>query len=285
MNHYRGEAMMEQSSPTTCYRHPDRETGRRCTRCGRLACPECLRDASVGSHCVECVKAAAPSGRQRVNMLVKSENMLATKIIIGATVAAYIVVGLRDSNFNGTGHTSDNLLLYGPYVHQGQWYRIFSVSLVHFGPMHILFNMLLLWIVGQILEPGAGPIRFATLWVVSVAAGSAAALIAQPFVPSGGASGGVFGVAAAATLVMQRQGVRFWDTGFGPLLLINLFLDKFVIANVSIAAHIGGAIGGIIAAEIMLRSRRAGRPELGIVGAGLVGVVAVVICLAAAKPG
>ena len=274
--------MIEPTSPTTCYRHPERETGRRCTRCGRLACPECLREASVGSQCVECVKAAAPSPRQRVNMLTRGQNTLATKAIIGITVAAYIVIGLRDSNFNGTGHTSLNLVLYGPLVHQGQWYRIFSVSLVHFGPTHLLFNMLLLWIVGQLLEPGAGPVRFTLLYVVSVAAGSAAALIVDPHVISGGASGGVFGVAAAATLVMQRQGVRFWDTGFGPLLLINLFLDYFVIPNVSISAHIGGAIGGILAAEAMLQSRKAGRPELGIIGAVLIGAAAVATCLVVA---
>jgi membrane associated rhomboid family serine protease len=96
-----------------------------------------------------------------------------------------------------------------------------------------------------------------------------------------GASGGVFGIAAAATLVMQRQGVRFWDTGFGPLILINLGLDYFT-PQISIAAHIGGAIGGLLAAEAMLQSRKAGRPELGIAGAVLVGVVAFVICLVAA---
>jgi membrane associated rhomboid family serine protease len=272
---------MAQEQPITCYRHPDRQTGRRCTRCGRPACPECLREASVGSHCVDCVKASAPTTRQRVNLFARSENMLATKIIIGITVAAFVVIGLRDANIDGTGHTADNLVLYGPLVHQGEWYRIFTVSLVHEGVFHLLFNMLLLWIVGQILEPGAGPVRFGLLYVVSVAAGSAAALVATPHAVSAGASGGVFGVAAAATIVMHRQGVRFWDTGFGPLLLINLGLDLFV-PNISIAAHIGGGIGGLLAAEAMLRARKAGHPELGVAGAVLVGVGAVVLSLAVA---
>src|ERR1700693_5554973 len=98
---------MTQESTTTCYRHHDRETGRRCTRCGKPACPECLREASVGSHCVECVKAAAPSPRQRVSVLARGENMLATKIIVGVTVAAFVVIGLRDANFNGDGHTAN----------------------------------------------------------------------------------------------------------------------------------------------------------------------------------
>jgi membrane associated rhomboid family serine protease len=276
--------MTQESVPTTtCYRHPDRETGRRCTRCGRFACPECLREASVGSHCVDCVKASAPSPRQRATSFTRNENMLATKIIIGVTVAAFIVIGLRDRSWDGTGHTADNLVLFGPLVHQGEWWRVFTVSLVHEGIFHIGFNLLLLWIVGQILEPGAGPVRFGLLYVVSVVAGSAAVLLVSPHAVTAGASGGVFGVAAAATIVMQRQGVRFWDTGFGPLLVINLVFDYFT-PNISIAAHIGGAIGGLLAAEAMLQARKRGRPELGIVGAVVIGVAAFVLCLAVAKP-
>jgi membrane associated rhomboid family serine protease len=273
--------MTQQSAPVTCYRHPERETGRRCTRCGRPACPECLREASVGSHCVECVKAAAPTTGQRVGRFAQHENMLATKIIVGVTVAAFFVIGLRDGSFAGTGHTASNLVLYGPAVQHGEWWRIFTVSLVHEGLLHLFFNMILLWIVGQLLEPGAGPVRFGLIYVVSVAAGSAAALLVQPHVPSAGASGGVFGVAAAATIIMQRQGVRFWDTGFGPLLVINLVLDYFM-PNISIAAHIGGAIGGLLVAEGMLQSRKAGHPELGLVGAVVVGVAAVLLALGAA---
>jgi membrane associated rhomboid family serine protease len=273
--------MAQQSPPVTCYRHPDRQTGRRCTRCGRPACPECLKEASVGSHCVDCVKDAAPSTRQRVGVFTRNENMLATKAIVGITVAAFIVIGLRDANFNGNGRTAADLWLFGPKVQQGQWWRIFTTSIVHAGLLHLFFNMVLLWIVGKLLEPGAGPVRFGLIYVVSVAAGSAAALIAQPHVAAVGASGGVFGVAAAATIVMQRQGVRFWDTGFGPLLVINLVLDYFT-PQISIAAHIGGAIGGLLVAEAMLQSRKAGHPELGIVGGLAVGVIAVVVALAAA---
>ena len=40
----------------TCFRHPERETYLSCVRCGRPACPECLRSAPVGQQCVECIK-------------------------------------------------------------------------------------------------------------------------------------------------------------------------------------------------------------------------------------
>jgi membrane associated rhomboid family serine protease len=231
---------------------------------------------------VDCVKAAAPTTRQRVTVLARNENLFATKLIMGINIVAFVVIGLRDGRFDGLGNTSANLVLFGPSVHNGEWYRIFTSSFVHFGFQHILWNMLLLWIVGRILEPGAGPVRFGLLYVVSVAAGSAAVLIVQPHAATGGASGGVFGVAAAATLVMYRQGISFWNTGFGPLLVINLVLDLFFIQHVSVAGHIGGAIGGLLAAEAMLQARKLGRPELGIVAAVIIGVLAVAVGIVAA---
>jgi len=44
----------------TCTFHSERETLLGCTRCGRGACPECLRDAPVGQHCLACVRGLAP---------------------------------------------------------------------------------------------------------------------------------------------------------------------------------------------------------------------------------
>lgn len=43
-----------------CYRHPDRETGIRCTRCERPICPDCMVNASVGFHCPDCAAGRTP---------------------------------------------------------------------------------------------------------------------------------------------------------------------------------------------------------------------------------
>ena len=53
-----------QGTPPTCYRHPDRETWVSCVRCGRHACPDCLRSAAVGQQCVDCVSGAAQTTRR-----------------------------------------------------------------------------------------------------------------------------------------------------------------------------------------------------------------------------
>jgi membrane associated rhomboid family serine protease len=263
----------------TCFHHTDRETGRACTRCGRPACPDCLIQASVGSQCFECVKRGAPKRTVRIRQTLQRDPLIATKVITAITVGGFLLIALRDGNLDGTGNTADKLALLGPAVKNGDWWRLVSYSLVHYGLLHIGSNLLVLWIVGRVLEPVTGPIRFATIYVVSVLGGAAGALIATPHGLIGGASGGVFGVAAAATLVLHRQGIRFWDAGFGPLILINLALGLFI-SNISLGGHIGGLVAGALTAEGMLQARKLELPLLGYVGALLVAVVSVGIAFA-----
>ena len=60
----------------TCTFHPDRDTLLGCSRCGRSACPDCLRDAPVGHHCLACVQglpADQPLGSSDVRRLVSGQ--------------------------------------------------------------------------------------------------------------------------------------------------------------------------------------------------------------------
>src|SRR5258708_7194226 len=254
----------------TCFHHLDRETGRACTRCGRPACPDCLIQASVGSQCFECVKRGVPKKTVRIRQTLQRDPLITTKLITAITVAGFLLIAVRDGSFGGTGRTAAQLELLGPAVRGGDWWRLLSYSLVHFGLLHIGSNLLVLWIVGRVLEPGTGPFRFATIYVVSVLGGAAGALIATPHGSIGGASGGVFGVAAAAALVSQRQGIRFWDAGFGPLLLINLALGLFV-RNISPGGHIGGLVPGAPTPQGMWQWRKIQMPWLRYAQAVLVG--------------
>ena len=265
----------------TCFHHHDRETGRACTRCGRPACPDCLTQASVGSQCFECIKADAPRPASRIQQALRRDPLLATKFIIAVNVIAFGLISLRDQTTSGNGRTSFDLGLFGLAVHNGDWWRLVSYSVVHIGLLHIASNMFFLFIVGRVFEPGVGPVRFLTLYVVAVLSGAAGALIATPHALTGGASGGVFGVAAAATLVMSRRGIRFMDTGFGPLLALNLALGLFI-SGISIGGHIGGLVGGALSAELMIQARKLEMPMLGYVGAAVVGLASVGLAFAVA---
>jgi membrane associated rhomboid family serine protease len=195
---------------------------------------------------------------------------------------------VQGANLAGTGFSSQNdprvdWVLFGPLVSiGGEWWRIFTSGFIHFGILHIAFNMLILFQVAIVLERVAGSFEFTIIYVVSLVAGSLGVLLLDPNQPTAGASGAVFGVAAATTLYLYRRGVPFWQTGFGPLLVINLVLT-FTSPLISVGGHLGGLVGGTIAGMVLLRDThtKAERRMLEALTVGL-GVVLFLACLWAA---
>ena len=82
-----------QESPPTCYRHPDRETWVSCVRCGRHACPDCLRSAAVGQQCVECVRGAGRTSRAAKTVFGgrPSRTAVVTWTLMGVNVLLYLI--------------------------------------------------------------------------------------------------------------------------------------------------------------------------------------------------
>ena len=68
------------------------------------------------------------------------------------------------------------------HARPGEWWRLFTAGFVHFGILHIVFNMFILYLIGQVLEPAIGPWRFTAIYIASLLAGSLGALIIDPFV-------------------------------------------------------------------------------------------------------
>src|SRR6476660_4407832 len=95
------EEQQPQDAPSLpgCYRHPDRETGIRCTRCERPICPECMVSASVGFQCPACVREGSGTGhpptatqpRTLAGGTVARDPRLVTKVLIGLNLAFYLV--------------------------------------------------------------------------------------------------------------------------------------------------------------------------------------------------
>ena len=112
--------------------------------------------------------------------------------------------------------------------------------------------MLLLFQLGNLLEPAIGRLRFGLLYFAALLAGSAGALIVSPNSLSGGASGAVFGLMAAAFVGLRNRGVNPFSTGIGTVLVINLLLT-FTMPGISIGAHVGGIVGGVLAGWVIMR--------------------------------
>ncbi len=283
-----------------CYRHPDREAGRRCTRCGKPACSSCLVQANVGSHCLDCAKASRPDIKTRARFWSARQPVLVTTILIGLNIAVFIAILLvtADPSALGGGVTNAHLelglsrqVLEQPIIWQGdngsvfitqpdEWYRVVTSGFLHFGLIHIALNMFFLYVLGPMLEPQLGRIRFLLLYIASMLGGALGVVLLDSGGISAGASGAVFGLLAAAAVGQWRRGINPLTTGIGSTLLLNLVIT-FAIPGISIGGHIGGALAGALCATTMLAPAYKGVPRWATyvtpIAVGLGSVVAVVV--------
>lgn len=248
----------------SCYRHPGRETGIRCTRCERPICTDCMVSASVGFQCPECVRTGsgtghAPSANQPRTVAggsVAADPRLLTKILIGLNLAAFLVqlsVGDRFTDqFDLIGRAFVPELGSVEGVAEGQWYRLMTAMFLHGGYVHIAFNMLSLWWIGGPLEAALGRVRYLALYLLSGLAGSALTyLIAGSNVPSLGASGAIFGLFGATAVLMRR--LNYDMRPVIALLVINLIFT-FGWPSIAWQAHVGGLVAGVVIGYAMVHA-------------------------------
>ncbi|MGW3110748.1 rhomboid family intramembrane serine protease [Streptomyces sp. NPDC001091] len=280
-----------------CYRHPDRETGVRCTRCDRPICPECMVDASVGFQCPDCVRGGTPGPagtgpavghvpadnrpRTLAGGTLTSDPRLVTKILIGLNLALFLVqMSLGDVFTNRLDLIGQAYAAHLPGVQgvaEGQYYRLLTSMFLHSGYVHILFNMLSLWWIGGPLEAALGRARYLALYLISGLAGSALTyLLAAPDQPSLGASGAIFGLFGATAVLLRR--LRYDMRPVIVLLVVNLIIT-FGWANIAWQAHIGGLVAGLITGAAMVYAPRERRALVQYGACALVLVVVAVLTL------
>lgn len=250
----------------TCYRHPDRETGIRCTRCERPICPECMVSASVGFQCPDCVRDGSGTGhapaasrpRTVAGGTVTADPRLVTKVLIGLNIAVFIAAWADKTLL-------DHLVLFGAWppapftptegVAGGEWYRLVTSMFTHQQIWHIAFNMLSLWWIGGPLEAALGRARYLALYFVSGLAGSALTyLLASPTQATLGASGAIFGLFGAMAVLMRR--LRYDMRPVIALLVINLIFTFSPGLHIAWQAHIGGLVAGVVTGYAMVHAPR-----------------------------
>ncbi|MFD9575742.1 rhomboid family intramembrane serine protease [Streptomyces sp. NPDC059982] len=258
-----------------CYRHPDRDTGIRCTRCDRPVCPECRVDASVGFQCVDCVREGSGTGHSRAanaprtlaGGLVAADPQLVTKILIGINAAVFLatlaVPGL-----------AVRLELLGRYVEYygaplegistGQYHRLLTSVFLHVEWWHVFSNMLALWVIGGPLEAALGRARYLALYLLSGLGGSALVyLLTAPNTPTLGASGAICGLLGATVVLARRLRYELRPVliTLGLMLLIT-FVPLGGSLTVSWQAHIGGLVTGALVALGLLAPATGSRRTL-----------------------
>jgi membrane associated rhomboid family serine protease len=230
----------------SCYRHPDRPAYIQCQRCERFICPEDMREASVGFQCPDCVqqgRAAVRQPRTIAGGAISTEVGAITMAIIAINVAAQVVVmatgGFGDPNGSDVFRWG---WLSGIEVAQGDYWRLLTAAFLHGGLLHIALNMYALYLFGPFVEQVLGRWRFiATYLTLAIGSSVLVYLLEDPFTPTIGASGAVFGLFGLALifLIRTRQNI----TGMLVLLAINGFIS---LGNgISWQGHLGGFLTGV----------------------------------------
>jgi membrane associated rhomboid family serine protease len=179
-----------------------------------------------------------------------------TLIIVAATS---IISFIAFSNQN----LLDQFIFYPPAVRRGQWYRFFSCGLIHADWGHLIFNMIALYMFGEVVESKfveafgtSGKLIYLAMYVLALAASVIPTYINNKdnyHYRSLGASGAVSAVIFAGILFEPLMGIGLFFIPvfiagflFGIIyLLVSGWLDKRGGGNINHSAHIFGALFGI----------------------------------------
>ncbi|MFD0638738.1 rhomboid family intramembrane serine protease [Catenulispora yoronensis] len=269
---------------TTCYRHDRRESHIRCTRCDRYICPDCMRSAAVGFQCPDCVRSGNKDVRQARTVFGAAAGTTTPVATIGLIVlnfAVYAAELLHHSVSDRLAMLSDALTgpndaLYQPMaappgfhaigVANGEWYRLITSSFVHllpsdppFGPTHILFNMLSLWMFGVVLEQHIGRVRFLAVYLISAVGSSVMCYyLTEPYLHTVGASGAIFGLIGAYFVLSRR--LHFDPLGAQRQLVIAIVWLVLSAKATSWQGHLGGLLTGVAAALVIAHAPAPAKP-------------------------
>jgi rhomboid protease GluP len=142
----------------------------------------------------------------------------------------------------------------------GQPWRLVTSLFLHGSLLHLAFNMIALWQVGQLVERLFGSLRFMALYAIAGLCGGIASVMWNPHVNSVGASGAIFGIVGGLFAFMRRENSGMPPTVVNdlrgsllPFLVFNLAAG-FLYPHTDNAAHIGGLVGGWLAGHLLARS-------------------------------
>ncbi|WP_407268388.1 rhomboid family intramembrane serine protease [Radiobacillus sp. PE A8.2] len=179
----------------------------------------------------------------------------------GKPLIAYVILAVNVLLFllleiNGGSTSVDTLIEFGakynPAILSGEWWRIFTSMFLHIGLLHLVLNMIFLIYVGSVVERIYGNARFAIIYLLAGILGGLTSFSFNSSV-SAGASGALFGLMGALLFFgVNYRKVFFQTMGWNIILVVGLnVLIGFSIPQIDNGAHLGGLIGGFIAAAIV----------------------------------
>jgi membrane associated rhomboid family serine protease len=247
----------------------------------------------VGMRCPECSRERTKVRTVRT----PGSTVGVTEILIAINVAVFLAEVATGVTLGGSdsGWVYNHGALFGPAIGghfalppgfplagHHQYWRLLTSGFLHASLIHIALNMLSLWFVGRVLEPAVGRVNFLAIYFASLLAGSFGALLFEPDVPTLGASTAIFGVFGALIVVAHARRISLWQSGLGPILVINLVFT-LTVSDISIGGHLGGLAAGFITGWLVVNyGERKGKQSLALAGCVAVAVISVIAAIAVA---
>ena len=145
-------------------------------------------------------------------------------------------------------------------VYAGEWWRVVTVVLTHANWVHLGFNMLVLFQLGNIVERFYGKVRYGfILFGCACAASMTCLLLTSANIPSVGASGMIFGLFGVILATGKGMGVDYSQV------VVNVVLNlifTFTASNIAWQAHLGGLVSGILIGLILRAAPRRRAPQI-----------------------
>ena len=182
---------------------------------------------------------------------------------ISITIIIIVVTGITSFIAFTNQNLMEQFIFYPPAVRRGQWYRFFSCGLLHADWGHLIFNMIALYMFGEVVESKfvevfgtSGKLIYLAMYVLALAASVIPTYINNKdnyHYRSLGASGAVSAVIFAGILFEPLLGIGLFFIPvymagflFGILyLFVSGWLDKKGGGSINHSAHIFGALFGI----------------------------------------
>jgi membrane associated rhomboid family serine protease len=170
-------------------------------------------------------------------------------VALNVLIFAWTVVQSGSLGDNYASALFQDWVLQSDEVAAGDWWRLVTAGFLHYGPLHLVFNMLALWVIGRDVETVLGRTRFLAVYLVSLLGGSAAVMLFSPNAAVAGASGAVFGLMGGLAVVLRRMRVPP-SQAFG-LIAVNIVISV-VLPGISLAGHLGGLVVGAAATAALV---------------------------------
>lgn len=191
-----------------------------------------------------------------------------TYSLMAANVAIFIAYWFGLGTEQALGQFFYTYGLVPAYINEnGLDYGVITHMFLHGGWMHLLGNMLFLWIFGDNMEDALGHAKFAGFYLASGLCAAAFQYFADPSadIPMVGASGAIAGVLGGYLLLYPRARVDvlfifiifFRIFAIPAWAVLGVWFGLQILSNgandgVAYMAHIGGFIGGAVMAGIYL---------------------------------